>query len=88
LQVEVLGLRHQLQVLERSRARPLRLTWMDRLLWVWFSRAWTAWRAALVIVKPDTVIAWHRQGFRLFWMWKSRRRVGRPSVPREVRAQV
>jgi hypothetical protein len=88
LQIEVLALRHQLQVLERSRPRLLRLTRADRLLWAWFSRAWTEWRAALVIVKPDTVIAWHRQGFRLFWTWKSRRRVGRPSVPREVRALI
>lgn len=88
LQCEVLALRHQLQVLARSRPRRLRLTRADRLLWVWFSRAWTEWRAALVIVKPDTVIAWHRQGFRLFWTWKSRRRVGRPTVPLEVRTQI
>src|SRR5260370_9027869 len=84
LQLELLALRHQLQVLERSRPQRLRLTRADRLLWVWFSRAWTDWRAVLVIVKPDTVIAWHRQGFRLFWTWKSRRRVARPTVPLEV----
>jgi putative transposase len=46
------------------------------------------WRTALVIVKPDTVIAWHRQGFRLFWTWKSRRRIGRPTVPADVRALI
>ena len=88
LQCEVLALRHQLQVLERSRPPRLRLTRADRLLWVWFSRAWTEWRAALVIVKPDTVIAWHRQGLRLFWTWKSRRRVGRPTVPLAVRTLI
>jgi putative transposase len=88
LQCEVLALRHQLQVLERSRPQRLRLTRADRLLWVWFSGVWTAWRAALVIVKPDTVIAWHRQGFRLFWTWKSRRRVGRPTVPLAVRTLI
>jgi len=44
------------------------------------------WRTALVIVKPETVIAWHRQGFRLFWGWKSRRRIGRPPVPADVRS--
>jgi putative transposase len=80
LQLEVLVLRHQLQVLERSRPQRLRLTPVDRLLWVWVSRVWKDWRRALVIVKPDTVIAWHRQGFRLFWTWKSRRRLGRPAV--------
>ena len=47
---------------------------------------WTAWRSALYIVKPDTVIAWHRQGFRLFWTWKTRRgQPGRPAVPKEIR---
>jgi transposase InsO family protein len=46
---------------------------------------WTEWRGALVIVKPETVIAWHRQGFRLFWTWKSRHRAGRPAVPTDVR---
>jgi hypothetical protein len=71
-------LRHQLRVLERSRPHGLPLTRADRLLWIWLSYAWTEWRAALVIVKPETVIAWHRQGFGLFWTWKSRRRAGRP----------
>jgi hypothetical protein len=85
LQVELLALRHQLQVLERSRRPRLRLSRADRLLWVWFSRVWSEWRGALVIVKPETVIAWHRRGFRRFWTWKSRRRTGRPSVPAEVR---
>jgi putative transposase len=80
LQLEVLALRHQLHVLERSRSRRLGLTRADRLLWVWPSRVWTDWRTVLVIVKPETVIAWHRRGFRMFWAWKSRRRwVDRPS---------
>ena len=65
LHLEVLALRHQLQVFERSRPRRLRLANADRWLWAWLSRSWTAWRTALVIVKPETVIAWHRQGFRL-----------------------
>jgi putative transposase len=85
LELELLALRHQLHVLERSPGRRLRLTPVDRLLWVWFSRAWSEWRAALVIVKPATVISWHRRGFRLFWAWKSRHRTGRPTVDREVR---
>jgi putative transposase len=86
LQIEVLALRHQLRVLQRSRPRRVRL--MDRFLWVWLSRAWTEWRAAIVIVRPETVIAWHRQGFRLFWTWKSRRRTGRPTMPADVRALI
>src|SRR5262249_44976907 len=79
-----LALRHQLQVLQRSRPRRLRLAKADRWLWAWLLGVWTEWRTALVIVKPETVIAWHRQGFRLFWTWKSRRRTGRPSVTADV----
>jgi hypothetical protein len=60
LQLEVLALRHQLQVLQRTRPPRLRLGQMDRWLWVMLSRIWTGWRTALVIVKPETVIAWHR----------------------------
>ena len=63
LHLEVLALRHQLQALERSRPRRLRLTRADCVLWTWVSRAWNGWRAALVIVKPQTLIAWHRQAF-------------------------
>src|SRR2546425_12000907 len=84
-QLEVLAPRHQLGVLQRSVKRP-KLTSSDRLLWAWLSSVWPAWRSALVIVRPETVIAWHRAGFRLFWTWKSGRgRLGRPPVPREVR---
>ena len=85
LQLEILALRHQLQVLERSRQPRLRLTTADRLLWVSFSRIWSEWRSALVLVQPATVIGWHRRGFRLFWTWKSRHRTGRPTVPADVR---
>ena len=88
LQLEVLALRHQLQVLHRARSPRLRLTAADRLLWVWLARVWNNWRTALVIVKPETVLAWHRRGFRLFWTWKSRRRTGRPTVPSDVRALI
>jgi hypothetical protein len=85
LQLEILALRHQLGVLHRSVKRP-KLTRSDRLLWGCLCRIWPEWRWALVIVKPDTVIAWHRKAFRLFWTWKSRRgRPGRPSVPHDVR---
>ena len=88
LQLEILALRHQLQVPERSHGRRLRLTRFDRVLWVWFSRVWWQWRSALVIVKPETVISWHRRGFRLSWSWKSRHRTGRPRVNPEVRTLI
>ena len=60
----------------------------DRWLWAWLSTSWPAWRTTLVIVKPETVLAWHRQGFRLYWTWKSRRRIGRPTVPSDVRSLI
>src|SRR5712692_2938317 len=85
LQLENLALRHQLGVLHRSVKKP-KLTPFDRLLWAWLGKVWSGWRAALVIVKPETVLGWHRKGFRLFWTWKVRRgRPGRPTVPREIR---
>ena len=77
-------MRNQLRVLIRSRPRQVRLTGSDRRLWVWLSRVWQGWRAAVVIVAPETVITWHRRGFHLFWRWKSRHR-GRPTVSAEVR---
>jgi len=57
----------------------------DRLLWISLSRIWPEWKSALHILKPETVIAWHRKGFRLYWPWKSRRRFGRPPVAAEMR---
>ena len=86
LQLENLALRHQIGVLQRSiRNRP-KLTLLDRLLWVWLSRIWSGWRSALAIVRPETVVAWHRKGFRLFWTWKVRHgQLGRPVISREVR---
>src|SRR6266446_10969107 len=86
LQAEILALRHQLLVLQRSsRLHKLRLYWADRVLWVWLSRLWNDWRSALLLVKPETVIAWHRKGFRLYWNWKSRHPEGRLCVSPEVR---
>ena len=88
LHLEVLALRHQLRVMERSQPRRLRLVKADRWLWAWQSHVWSGWRISLVIVKPETVVAWHRQGFRLFWTWKSRPRTGRPPVPRNAGALI
>jgi hypothetical protein len=87
LQLENLALRHQIGVLQRSASKRPKLTRGDRLLWVWLSRIWRDWRSALVIVKPETVVAWHRAGFRLFWTWKVRHgQPGRPSFP--VRSEI
>jgi len=88
LQLEVLALHHQLQVLNRSRPRRVRLAPMDRLLWAWLSHVWRDWRAALILVQPNTVVAWHRRGFRVFWAWKTRRRVGRPTIPADIRTLI
>jgi len=67
--------------------RP-RLTAADRLLWAWLSEVWADWRSTLCIVKPETIIAWHRKGFRLFWTWKIRHgQPGRPPVSKETRGE-
>jgi hypothetical protein len=87
LLLENLALRHQLAVLRRQRPRRPRLGALDRLLWVGLSRLWPRWKELLVIVKPATVVAWHRAGFRLFWAWRSRRG-GRPRVSDELRGLV
>jgi len=58
------------------------------VLWAWLSQRWHGWRAALHVVQPATVLAWHRRGFRLFWTWKSRHRTGRPGVPADVRTSI
>ena len=66
-------------------ARP-RLSRWDRIFWVWLSRLWAGWRTTLVIVRPATVLAWHRQGFRLYWRWRSSaNRGGRPQLDTEIR---
>ena len=85
LQLEIAALRHQLAVTHRQHPKP-RLTAADRCFWVWLSQTWVGWRSALLIVKPDTVVAWHRQGFRWYWTWKVRQgRSGRPGIPKETR---
>jgi putative transposase len=85
LQLEILALRHQLGVLQRSVKRP-KLTTADRALWAWLCEVWNDWRSCLFLVQPATVIGWHRKGFRLFWTGKIRGgRPGRPVVPKEIR---
>src|SRR5580693_6965761 len=83
LELEVIALRHQLAVLHRQRPGRPQLLALDRLLWIWLYRIWPRCLNIMVLVKPATVVQWHRQGFRLYWSWRSRS--GRPSVEREVR---
>jgi len=78
--LEVLALRQQVAVLKRKRPRP-RLNRLDRLFWTTLRQLWPRWTDVLVLVKPDTVIGWHRPGFRLYWRWRSRSRAaGRRSA--------
>jgi putative transposase len=83
VELENLALRHQLQVLRRQRPGRIRLLAIDRWLWAWLYRLWPRCLEVMMLVKPATVVQWYRQGFRLFWRWRSRS--GRPSVEREIR---
>ena len=83
LAIENLALRQQLAVLKLRQPRS-RVTDADRLFWAVMSQIWVDWRGSLHIVKPETVVRWHRQGFRYYWRWKSRRR-GRPRIDPEIR---
>jgi transposase InsO family protein len=85
LAFENLSLRQQLTVCKQSIKRP-KLRPRDRVFWVWLSRLWPNWRFALAIVQPETVIKWHRMGFKLYWRWRSRAgKIGRPRIEREIR---
>ncbi len=84
LVAENLALRQQLAVLQRKAKRP-RLRNSDRIFWAWLSRLWNGWRSTLLIVQPQTVDKWHRQGFKLYWRFKSRKRSGRPRISPEIR---
>ena len=68
---EILALRQQLAVLQRQSKRP-QLRDRDRLFWIFLKRFWPDWRKALLVVQPETVVRWHRRGFRYYWRWKSR----------------
>src|SRR5262249_8309534 len=84
-EAEMAFLRPQLVVLKRSTATRLRLRTADRLIFVWLYRLLPSVLAAAVVFKPETLVRWHRSGFRLYWRWKSRRCVGRPAVPADIR---
>ncbi len=85
LATENLALRQQLVILQQKSNRP-RLRDRDRILWAILSGIWRNWRSAILIVQPDTVVRWHRQGFKLYWRWKSRAgKAGRPKIEAEIR---
>ncbi len=85
LVLEILALRQQLAILKERRPRP-RLSSTDRLFWTLLSRFWNHWRRALLLVQPETVVRWHKAGFRLFWRWKSRPKSGgRSTVDSEIK---
>ena len=85
LEAEILVLRHQLNILHRRTPRRPWLSNADRLTFVWLYRLCPAVADAVTIVRPETIIRWHRGGFRAFWRWKSRSRGGRPAIPKEIR---
>ena len=81
LSTEIAVLRYRLSVLQRERPRP----WLrpaDRVLWIWMCRHWNRWRSALVLIQPETVLRWHREGYRRYWRRRSGGRGGRPRIPR------
>src|SRR5215472_1053182 len=83
LELKLIALQHQLAVLRRQRPGRPQLSSLDRLLWVWLYRIWPQTIDAMVLVKPVTVIEWHRKGFRLLWRWRSRG-LGRPKIGTEI----
>ena len=87
LALENLALRQQLALLQRKSKRA-KLTKADRAFWVALCRLWPDWQNALILVKPETVIGWHRKGFKLYWTWKSRNRGGRPPIDAEIRTLI
>ena len=85
LEAENVLLRHQLNVALRKAPARLRLRGCDRAILVWLVRLWPNLLGAVQVVKPETVLHWHRAGFRAFWRWKSKNRAGRPKINRDLR---
>jgi hypothetical protein len=85
LEAENLVLRQQVTVLRRKSRSRMRLRNIDRLIFIWLYRFFPSILNVITVVKPETVIRWHRRGFRAYWHWKSRRRGGRPKIDREIR---
>lgn len=79
--LEILALRQQVAVLKRQRPRPS-LNTCDRLFWTTLRYIWSRWTEALILVEPETVVGWHRAGFRVYWRWRSRPKGGRLRSPK------
>jgi hypothetical protein len=82
LEAENLFLRHQLNIALRRAPPRLRLRGSDRVLLIWMTRLWPSLLGAAQVVQPETILRWHRAGFKVFWRWKSRKRAGRPKIDR------
>jgi transposase InsO family protein len=85
LEIENLFLRHQINIALRHAPSRLRLRGSDRALLVWMTQFWPSLLGATKVVQPETILRWHRAGFKAFWRWKSRRRAGRPKIDRGLR---
>jgi transposase InsO family protein len=85
LEAENLFLRHQLSIALRCAPPRIRLSGGDRALLVWMTRLWPSLLDAAKLVEPETILRWHRSGFKAFWRWKSRKRAGRPRIDRGLR---
>jgi len=85
LQVEILVLRQQLIVLRRTAPKRVRVRTRDRLLFMLLYRIWPGILDSIAVIQPDTIVRWHRRGFRALWWWKSRRRLGRPGIAKDMR---
>src|SRR5665648_1153505 len=85
LEAENLLLRHQLTIAMRQAPPRLRLRGSDRALLIWMTQLWPSLLGAVQVVQPETILRWHRAGFKMFWRWKSRHRAGRPRIDRGLR---
>jgi len=85
LEAENLFLRHQLAIALRRAPPRFRLHGSDRALLIWMTRLWPSLIGAVQVVQPETILRWHRAGFKVIWRWKSRNRVGRPKIDRGLR---
>jgi hypothetical protein len=88
LEAEILVLRQQINVLRRRAPKRPHLNNTDRFLFVWLYRWFPSILGAIAIVRPETIIRWHRAGFRVYWRWRSRNRIGRPKVSAELRTLI
>jgi hypothetical protein len=85
LEAEILVLRHQLNVLQQpAPRRGLHLRWFDRALFIWLYRRYPRMLDAITIIRPETILRWHRRSFAVYWRWKSRSPGGRPRIAKEV----